>query len=507
MTTEVSRDVSPESPMEVDQVNDSRPQVESTIKQIWDHIRSLEKAVYTKEERYIWRVLCSIPLLRSRLTERILSEAIHKMFRPGHPRCSSLLQLLAPENPSEEDGDQSKTKRPRFVASDDSVFGLPEVYIEVEAYICLLIILFVRNNRGVDQAHAVAEQVYNNLIKYNRRTLDLLTSRVVFYMCFFAEQSKSDKTFRDYRQMLFVRLKACEQHCDHEGVAMVLNLLLRQYIRQSAFELAEKLVVRQKFPHQASNGQAARYLFYVGRVKAVRLEYTASYDALQCALQKAPEHGSIGFRQMVTKFLIVVRLLLSEIPEKNIFRHKQMIKSLRPYFQLVLSVRRGSIGEFNSVWEKHQSQFVSDETAFLIIRLRHNVIRSGIRNIGLAYSKISMEDVARKLQIDSAVEAELMVAKAIRNNLVSGKIDHDNSVLMTETSGDVYSSLEPYRIFRPRIRFCLYTYRKCVEALRFPPKKYYEDLAVSEEKQRLAYTQQIIEEDEDDSDDSDDTVM
>ena len=44
-------------------------------------------------------------------------------------------------------------------------------------------------------------------------------------------------------------------------------------------------------------------------------------------------------------------------------------------------------------------------------RLHHNVIKTGVRMINLSYSKISLDDVAAKLQLDSPEEAEYIVAK------------------------------------------------------------------------------------------------
>jgi 26S proteasome regulatory subunit N3 len=43
--------------------------------------------------------------------------------------------------------------------------------------------------------------------------------------------------------------------------------------------------------------------------------------------------------------------------------------------------------------------------------LRHNVIKTGVKMMSLSYSKISLENIAQKLQLDSAVDAEFIVAK------------------------------------------------------------------------------------------------
>lgn len=66
---------------------------------------------------------------------------------------------------------------------------------------------------------------------------------------------------------------------------------------------------------------------------------------------------------------------------------------------------------FGRVLENYEDQFQNDHTYTLIIRLRHNVIKTGIRRISLSYSRISLRDIAAKLGLDDALDAEYIVAK------------------------------------------------------------------------------------------------
>jgi 26S proteasome regulatory subunit N3 len=103
--------------------------------------------------------------------------------------------------------------------------------------------------------------------------------------------------------------------------------------------------------------------------------------------------------------------LLGEIPDKATFRNPQLRKALHPYFQLTQAVRAGNLARFNQVLEKFGEKFIKENTWTLIIRLRHNVIKTGVKMMSLSYSKISLESIAQKLQLDSAVDAEFIVAK------------------------------------------------------------------------------------------------
>lgn len=77
-------------------------------------------------------------------------------------------------------------------------------------------------------------------------------------------------------------------------------------------------------------------------------------------------------------------------------------------------MRTGNLAKFNEVLEKFGSKFQSENTYTLIIRLRHNVIKTGVRMISLSYSRISLSDIAQKLMLDSPEDAEYIVAKVRR---------------------------------------------------------------------------------------------
>lgn len=54
-----------------------------------------------------------------------------------------------------------------------------------------------------------------------------------------------------------------------------------------------------------SHAQYVRYLFYLGKIRAVQLEYSEARDCLQQASRKAPS-SCLGFRISADKWLILV---------------------------------------------------------------------------------------------------------------------------------------------------------------------------------------------------------
>lgn len=123
---------------------------------------------------------------------------------------------------------------------------------------------------------------------------------------------------------------------DDETQASLINRLLRSYIQYSLYDQADKLVSKTTFPTSAGNPQFARYHYYLGRIKAVQLNYTAAHTNLQQAIRRAPPAKTApGFYQAVHKLSVVVDLLMGEIPERSLFRHPVLDKALAGYFEIV----------------------------------------------------------------------------------------------------------------------------------------------------------------------------
>lgn len=113
--------------------------------------------------------------------------------------------------------------------------------------------------------------------------------------------------------------------------------------------------------------------------------------------------------------------------------------------------------------------------------------------ISLSYSRISLADIAQKLQLDSPEDAEFIVAKvththtrthckpethmnnnrlhritvlylsavlsvtaqAIRDGVIEASINHEKGYVQSKETMDIYGTREPQLAFHQRISFCL----------------------------------------------------
>ena len=103
----------------------------------------------------------------------------------------------------------------------------------------------------------------------------------------------------------------------------------------------------------------------------------------------------------------------------------------------------------------HADTFHRDGTYTLILRLRQNVIKTGIRMMSLSYSRISLRDICIRLHLGSEESAEYIVAKAIRDGVIEATLDREHGFMKSKEVGDVYATREPGEVFHDRIRACL----------------------------------------------------
>lgn len=61
---------------------------------------------------------------------------------------------------------------------------------------------------------------------------------------------------------------------------------------------------------------------------------------------------------------------------------------------------------FKKILIKYEKIFISDKNYTLIMRLKHTVLKFGLKKLNISYSKISMKDIQAKLSLDSIEETE-----------------------------------------------------------------------------------------------------
>ncbi|GJQ09964.1 hypothetical protein GpartN1_g1755.t1 [Galdieria partita] len=468
----------------------------------------LEVAVLTKELRLVSRVLRQFTRTRKQLSEQVLSQVIQEQLHNRSSSSTALLHSLVKfltesgshvdENGHAMDVDvrrDEKLHRKGIGESTETL--LPETI----TFLYLLVSAYLLDQGKNEEALECTTKLVTYLKGFNRRTLDELSARGYYFWSLSHERLGK---LRDIREALLAAHATAVLRHDYAGQAMLLNLLLRNYIKYRLYDQADKLVSRTKFPATRSNNQLARYFYYLGRIRCIQLDYSEAMRCLLQALRKAPQNSALGFRIQAQKFAVLVQLLMGEVPERKTFLQEGMQKALVPYLQLARGVKNGDLNYFQQVVDNFYPVFERDGTASLVTRLRQNVIKAGLKRLTVAYSRISIEDVRKSLNLDIARDAEFIVAKAIRDGVIDAIIYHKEGYIESRESTYLYATMEPQHTFHERIRFCLNIHNETVRAMRFPESDKKDIETLEERRERLKEEQELahtlVEEDEEDDD-------
>ena len=426
----------------------------------------LERAVAQFDARFTLRVLRSISSVRKHLSPDLLAQVITETYTSTNPVAKTLLAALGRENASFESSEDVSEMEIDGLTKDKAQaskqnMASKDILPEVDTYLSILVQIYLYDAKATEYGAKFSSNLIERLRTLNRRTLDALSARVYFYYSLFFEQlaplPPSPTAAVVYiRPHLLAALRTSVLRKDQDTRATVTTLLLRNYLSTSHITQADLLISHSEFPPAASNNQIARYLYYLGRIRAIQLSYTEAHEHLIGATRKSPATPSAGgFYQAATKLLVVVELLMGDIPDRAIFRQQSLEHALEPYLSLIQAVRVGKIEGFLNVVQTHNALFRRDGTYTLILRLRQNVIKTGIRMMSLSYAKISLRDICLKLDLESEQSAEYIVAKAIRDGVIEASIDHEHGYMRSKDVGDIYATREPGEAFHDRIRACL----------------------------------------------------
>ncbi|KAJ9649021.1 26S proteasome non-ATPase regulatory subunit [Coniosporium apollinis] len=456
-----------------------------TVDDILSNFGLLERAVAEFDARFTLRALRSISSLRKRLSQSVLCQAIASTYPPNSPTARTLFQATGVDDATLQtllSQAEQKAREDKHNSRDSK-----EVVPEIDIYVGILIQVYLYDNKHHQAGAEFSSRLVDRIRELNRRTLDSLAAKAYFYFALFHEALDPKPPSRQspvtsIRGKLLAALRSSVLRKDQDTQAAVLTLLLRNYISTADITQADLLVAQTQFPTTAPNNQVARYLYYLGRIRAVQLSYTEAQAHLTSATRKAPSSAvAAGFYQSSTKFLVVVELLMGDIPDRAVFSQPRLERALEPYFRLVQAVRVGDLHAFQQVVQTHSKTFHQDGTYTLILRLRQNVIKTGIRMLSLSYSRISLRDICIRLGLDTEESAEYIVAKAIRDGVIEATIDSEKGYMETKKAGDVYATREPAEAFHERIRACLTIHDECVKAMRYPMNQHRLELKNAQE--------------------------
>ncbi|KAG9156371.1 hypothetical protein Leryth_009244 [Lithospermum erythrorhizon] len=218
----------------------------STLNQLKEIANLIETGAYAREVRRISRAIRSTIRLRKELKASVVSSFLNFVLIPGsevHTRLSSYL--------GKDDENDMEIDTATSTAQTPAKHPVPEL----EIYCYLLALIFLIDQKKYDEAKACSEASIARLKNLNRRTVDVLASRLYSFYSLCYEYTDD---LAEIRGTLLALHRTATLRRDELGQETLLNLLLRNYLNYNLYDQAEKL--RSKAPRfEAHSNQQEIY--------------------------------------------------------------------------------------------------------------------------------------------------------------------------------------------------------------------------------------------------------
>ena len=345
-------------------------------------------------------------------------------------------------------------------SSEESNFKFNQITLEkcqqsteVYAFIFMIILTKLVDYKEYKEALTSVQNLIQFFKVNESLTINTLKAKAYYYLALITEKLNiQDQIINELQEAYRT---ACIE-MDFISQVTLINCIIRYYLNNKNIEMARSFISKTKYVENISSYEDARYLFYIGKIEAIQMNYSDSYTHLSSSFRKAPEKTGDGFKNLVNKYLILVQLLMGEIPDmKSLMKSNRVrdFKEFEPYLLLLKIVRQGNLEEFKKGIEIYEMNFKRDGTFNLVQRIRQVVIKAGLRKINLSYSRISIKDITEKLKKKNKKEAEYIIAKAIRDGVFLATINHEEGYVKSKEINDIYSTFEPQRSYQSRILF------------------------------------------------------
>jgi 26S proteasome regulatory subunit N3 len=188
---------------------------------IKQNLQLLERAVSTSDPRFAYRVL-KISNLRKRLSPELLVQVVRQVYPPDHPSVPVILSIL-----DKVKGDHTPPPPPPFTSHPADQLMLQEsssmevdtpaapksgketrkIIPEGDAYIRMLVQLVLLDSNRLEEGALFSTALVEQIHSQNRRTLDQVGAKTLFYYSRFYELLGNLAATRPYSPLPLIHVQ------------------------------------------------------------------------------------------------------------------------------------------------------------------------------------------------------------------------------------------------------------------------------------------------------------
>lgn len=219
------------------------------------------------------------------------------------------------------------------------------------------------------------------------------------------------------------------------GMMHIVNQLFKIYFKINKINLCnplKRVIENSGLKDQFPQSHQIVYKFYVGRQAMFENDYETAAQYFEFAFQKCPSSYKKN-KKIILVYLIPVNMLRGLMPNK-----KLLIKyDLKPFEEIVGSVKQGNILKFNQDMERYESFFIESGVYLFLEKLKMTTYRNLFKKVAslLNIAQIPIDAFVDILKFLDEDDMDNDVCQCILSNLIyegkiKGYISHKHNKLV-----------------------------------------------------------------------------
>ncbi|KAL5717699.1 hypothetical protein ACHQM5_010672 [Ranunculus cassubicifolius] len=190
------------------------------------------------------------------------------------------------------------------------------------------------------------------------------------------------------------------------------------------------------------------YCYYGGMICIGQKQFGKAKELLH-NVAKAPMSSNNAIAFEAHKKYILVSLIYNGqiskgLPNKHItaVTQRNFKNYCQPYYDLANSYSTGTITEVESCVTANREKFESDNNLGLVKQVVSSLSKRNIQRLTQTYLTLSLQDIANRVHLDSAKEAELHVLHMIQDGEIFATINQKDGMVSFHEDPEQYNSVE-----------------------------------------------------------------
>ncbi|KAK1270380.1 COP9 signalosome complex subunit 3 [Acorus gramineus] len=188
------------------------------------------------------------------------------------------------------------------------------------------------------------------------------------------------------------------------------------------------------------------YFYYGGMINIGLKRFQKALECLHNAVTAPMAQLNQMAVEAYKKYILVYLIYNGQVPSLPKYSSSAAQRNLKnyaqPYVDLANSYTSGKFSELESCIETNREKFENDKNLGLVRQVVSSLYKRSIQRLTQTYLTLSLEDIARRVQLQTAKEAEMHVLRMIQDGEIFATINQKDGMVSFLEDPEQYKTCE-----------------------------------------------------------------